>query len=414
MLWCSSAYRDMGLAAKAILLPTLLSLFRQGGAQTYTDPGLWPHPCQEVRVVRGTIPAYDLSIPSASRTARQWLRAGLRCPTRVSVARGNWLGGDINGSTAVFNVVQDDHGVQVRRVDAATDGWRTDLRFLCCSAGSPRSCGSSPCVYRCRYGHASRPLLRQRCKAEEEWGWFRPQAPCRSCCPVGSYVGAWKVLRSHECPPASRIHQFAAAAYYWGLTGREAAERACAATDECKSLFQPVCGDIAGSWFTCRVGAPGDEHARNISASANTPPPAGMVNKGPTGCTPQRQCGLCQGDCDHDGDCQGSLRCFQRDGMQSVPGCAPWSGGRTVLVNGQAVVAGAAASIRGVDFCVCTGVLCMPKASKVSSRGCLHLKGECQQCGAGHITTVTRRPENLFMRNEYHLRVISIPTGILT
>jgi len=29
----------------------------------------------------------------------------------------------------------------------------------------------------------------------------------------------------------------------------------------------------------------------------------------------------CQGDCDGDGDCAGSLRCFQRSGYESVPGC---------------------------------------------------------------------------------------------
>jgi hypothetical protein len=32
--------------------------------------------------------------------------------------------------------------------------------------------------------------------------------------------------------------------------------------------------------------------------------------------------GLCQGDCDRDSDCAGTLRCFQRNGGQDVPGCA--------------------------------------------------------------------------------------------
>ena len=31
--------------------------------------------------------------------------------------------------------------------------------------------------------------------------------------------------------------------------------------------------------------------------------------------------GKCQGDCDSDDDCEGDLRCFQRDGYSSVPGC---------------------------------------------------------------------------------------------
>ena len=33
------------------------------------------------------------------------------------------------------------------------------------------------------------------------------------------------------------------------------------------------------------------------------------------------QYGLCEGDCDSDDDCQGSLVCFQRDEYTPVPGC---------------------------------------------------------------------------------------------
>jgi hypothetical protein len=40
--------------------------------------------------------------------------------------------------------------------------------------------------------------------------------------------------------------------------------------------------------------------------------------------------GRCEGDCDSDGDCEGSLKCFQRSGLQRVPGCSgtssKWSG----------------------------------------------------------------------------------------
>ncbi|CAL6391806.1 unnamed protein product [Bathycoccus prasinos] len=32
--------------------------------------------------------------------------------------------------------------------------------------------------------------------------------------------------------------------------------------------------------------------------------------------------GLCEGDCDYDSDCDAGLRCFQRDGYESVPGCS--------------------------------------------------------------------------------------------
>ena len=33
-------------------------------------------------------------------------------------------------------------------------------------------------------------------------------------------------------------------------------------------------------------------------------------------------CGLCEGDCDEDYQCEGNLKCFQRTAYQSVPGCS--------------------------------------------------------------------------------------------
>jgi hypothetical protein len=39
---------------------------------------------------------------------------------------------------------------------------------------------------------------------------------------------------------------------------------------------------------------------------------------------------VCQGDCDNDNECEGNLKCFQRSGEESVPGCtnlsSRWSG----------------------------------------------------------------------------------------
>ena len=32
-------------------------------------------------------------------------------------------------------------------------------------------------------------------------------------------------------------------------------------------------------------------------------------------------CTECTGDCDYDSDCEGDMRCFQRDGGEDVPGC---------------------------------------------------------------------------------------------
>jgi len=41
-------------------------------------------------------------------------------------------------------------------------------------------------------------------------------------------------------------------------------------------------------------------------------------------------CGLCEGDCDDDSDCQGDLVCFQRDGYEPVEGCKGAGGQRDV------------------------------------------------------------------------------------
>jgi predicted DNA-binding transcriptional regulator len=63
-----------------------------------------------------------------------------------------------------------------------------------------------------------------------------------------------------------------------------------------------------------------------------------LNNKGVTGCTRTKQCGLCEGDCDNDHDCKTGMTCFQRNGMQPIPGCT--SGGRM--------------DRRGYDFCYFT------------------------------------------------------------
>jgi len=47
-----------------------------------------------------------------------------------------------------------------------------------------------------------------------------------------------------------------------------------------------------------------------------------LVDKGDSGCHTASPCGRCQGDCDNDGDCSGSLKCFERDSSSSlIPGC---------------------------------------------------------------------------------------------
>ena len=48
-----------------------------------------------------------------------------------------------------------------------------------------------------------------------------------------------------------------------------------------------------------------------------------LVNKGGSGCTSSSPCGQCEGDCDTDKDCDGSMKCFQRQSsLTQVPGCS--------------------------------------------------------------------------------------------
>ena len=52
------------------------------------------------------------------------------------------------------------------------------------------------------------------------------------------------------------------------------------------------------------------------------------------GCGPGK-CDVCMGDCDIDADCKSGLRCFQRRGFETVPGCLGLSAG----------------TLKGYDFC---------------------------------------------------------------
>ena len=51
-----------------------------------------------------------------------------------------------------------------------------------------------------------------------------------------------------------------------------------------------------------------------------------ILQKVDSGCTPTKQCGICQGNCEEANDCLNNMLCFQRDSSNAlVPGCA--SGG---------------------------------------------------------------------------------------
>ena len=38
-------------------------------------------------------------------------------------------------------------------------------------------------------------------------------------------------------------------------------------------------------------------------------------------CSEANKCGLCEGDCDSDDDCEEDLICYQRDADEDIPGC---------------------------------------------------------------------------------------------
>merc|ERR1712224_424121 len=46
-----------------------------------------------------------------------------------------------------------------------------------------------------------------------------------------------------------------------------------------------------------------------------------LVNHGGTPSSSKLPMGTCEGDCDSDADCRGTLKCFHRSGHEQVPGC---------------------------------------------------------------------------------------------
>ena len=73
--------------------------------------------------------------------------------------------------------------------------------------------------------------------------------------------------------------------------------------------------------------------------------------------------GLCQGDCDNDEDCLDELICFQREYLETVPGC---SGQGTPSYDYCIVPLGGSAGFGNVEVTACTDdVLTCPDGSVV-------------------------------------------------
>jgi hypothetical protein len=105
----------------------------------------------------------------------------------------------------------------------------------------------------------------------------------------------------------------------------------CDTNEDCNNglkCFQRERGDstqVPG----CAVGGAGDIPGADYCYDPKGPvPPTPELPRlewlGPRGCSVERPCPICSGDCDIDGDCQKSLSCFKREigGDASVPGCA--------------------------------------------------------------------------------------------
>jgi len=67
----------------------------------------------------------------------------------------------------------------------------------------------------------------------------------------------------------------------------------------------------------CKSGGKGDANTYDFCYR----PQNELLNKGGSGCTAKKKCGLCEGDCDRDTDCKKGLRCHQRNGKTQVMGC---------------------------------------------------------------------------------------------
>ena len=86
---------------------------------------------------------------------------------------------------------------------------------------------------------------------------------------------------------------------------RKSEQEACKIV--CRDEFSNICGRECDP-NQCRSGAP-------------SPTPPGGTSLRNKGWTPSGKLGQCKGDCDRSSECASGLVCFQRHGVESVPGC---------------------------------------------------------------------------------------------
>ena len=98
-----------------------------------------------------------------------------------------------------------------------------------------------------------------------------------------------------------------------------------------------------------------------------------LVDLGGSGCTSGSPCGLCNGDCDSDGDCSGTLKCFQRStSSEQVPGCN----------------IGGVGDVASHDYCYATASCSACSSGKYQDELGL-IAGTCKICTGGKYNDLT-------------------------
>jgi hypothetical protein len=141
----------------------------------------------------------------------------------------------------------------------------------------------------------------------------------------------------------------------------------CDSDRDCKSGLRCFQRDKKEMAHQCKSGGSGDITGYDYCVSRVSVLKK-LVNFGASGCTPAATCLACQGDCDTDKDCKGSLRCFQRNTNEFVHQCDKTTQG----------------DVHSFDFCISTvsnpnllanlgGDACTP------SKPCSVCQGDCDK-----------------------------------
>ena len=100
----------------------------------------------------------------------------------------------------------------------------------------------------------------------------------------------------------------------------------CAGNLQCfqRNAYEPVAGCSGmgkDGWDYCVLPPGENEFDDQIYDYDGGDFSTALVSSGGTGCRGS-VCTVCEGDCDDDNDCGGTMKCFQRENLELVPGCS--------------------------------------------------------------------------------------------